>query len=61
MEKERAKAAYWKAHAEGKTDQAISDMARLALVRQRRDEAKNKRDGDQKCKSNPFPKLDRIS
>ncbi|KAI8817123.1 casein kinase substrate phosphoprotein PP28-domain-containing protein [Fimicolochytrium jonesii] len=39
LEKERAKAAFWKAQAEGKTDQARADMARLAIIRKQREEA----------------------
>jgi len=38
-EKEAAKQKYWKLHQEGKTDQAKSDMARLAVIRQKREEA----------------------
>ncbi|KAF9908888.1 hypothetical protein EC991_009294 [Linnemannia zychae] len=38
-EKEAAKQKYWKLHQEGKTDQAKADMARLAIIRQKREEA----------------------
>ncbi|KAF9110144.1 hypothetical protein BGX27_006729 [Mortierella sp. AM989] len=38
-EKEAAKQKYWKLHQEGKTDQAKADMARLAVIRQKREEA----------------------
>jgi len=48
IEKERAKAAYWKAHLEGKTEQARADMARLALVRKQREEAAKKREEELK-------------
>ncbi|CAM9149425.1 unnamed protein product, partial [Discosporangium mesarthrocarpum] len=40
LEAERKKAHYQKLHAEGKTEEAQVDMARLALVRKRREEAK---------------------
>ncbi|KAK3809346.1 MAG: 28 kDa heat and acid-stable phosphoprotein [Benniella sp.] len=42
-EKDAAAQKYWKLHQEGKTDQAKADMARLAVVRQRREEAAAKR------------------
>lgn len=38
-EKEAAQARYWKLHQEGKTDQAKADMARLAVIRKKREEA----------------------
>lgn len=43
-EPERKKAAYMKRHLEGKTDEAKADLARLALVRKQREEAKLKRE-----------------
>ncbi|KAJ3064620.1 heat- and acid-stable phosphoprotein, partial [Rhizoclosmatium hyalinum] len=39
LEAERKKAAFWKAQAEGKTDQAKSDLARLAIIKKQREEA----------------------
>lgn len=44
LQKEQAKAHYMKMTAEGKTDQARSDLARLALIRKQREEAKLKRE-----------------
>ncbi|KAI8363072.1 casein kinase substrate phosphoprotein PP28-domain-containing protein [Mortierella sp. GBAus27b] len=43
VEREANAQKYWKMHQEGKTDQAKADMARLAIVRQRREEAAAKR------------------
>ena len=37
LQAQQAKERYQKLHAEGKTDEAKSDLARLALVRERRD------------------------
>lgn len=39
IEKERAKEAYMKKTMEGKTDQARSDLARLAIIKKNREEA----------------------
>ncbi|KAJ3105566.1 heat- and acid-stable phosphoprotein [Phlyctochytrium planicorne] len=47
MEKERAKAAFWKAQMEGKTDQARADLARLAIIKKQREEAARKRAEEQ--------------
>ena len=43
QEAERKKAAFWKAQMEGKTDQAKSDLARLAIIKKQREEAARKR------------------
>ena len=43
MEKERAKAAFWKAQMEGKTEQARADLARLAIIKKQREEAARKK------------------
>jgi len=43
IEKQRAKARYQKLHAEGKTDEARADLARLAIIRKQREEAAAKR------------------
>ncbi|KAI8834494.1 casein kinase substrate phosphoprotein PP28-domain-containing protein, partial [Chytridium lagenaria] len=43
VEKERAKAAFWKAQMEGKTDQARADLARLAIIKKQREEAARKK------------------
>ncbi len=50
MEKQRSAKAYQKLHEAGKTDEARSDLARLALIRQQREEAARKRDETVKCK-----------
>lgn len=48
MEKQRAQAHYQKLHAEGKTDQARADLARLAIVKQNRADAAAKREAERK-------------
>lgn len=48
LEKQRAQANYQKLHAEGKTEQARADLARLAIIKQARAEAAAKRDQDKK-------------
>ncbi|CAH0563986.1 unnamed protein product [Brassicogethes aeneus] len=50
IEKQKAQAHYQKLHAEGKTDQARADLARLAIIRQQREDAKKQREMDQKQK-----------
>ncbi|XP_072931981.1 28 kDa heat- and acid-stable phosphoprotein [Epargyreus clarus] len=50
IERQRAAAAYQKAHAEGKTDQARADLARLAIIRQQREEAAKRREMEKKAK-----------
>ncbi|CAH0579277.1 unnamed protein product [Chrysodeixis includens] len=50
IEKQRAAAAYQKLHAEGKTDQARADLARLAIIRQQREEAAKRREAEKKAK-----------
>lgn len=42
-EKQEAKDKYWKLHVQGKTDQAKTDLARLARIRAEREEAQAKR------------------
>ena len=44
MAKQQAQARYQKLHAEGKTDEAKSDLARLAIIRKQREDAKLKRE-----------------
>ena len=50
VEKQQKQAQYQKLHQQGKTEQAKSDLARLAIIRQQREEAakhrelKNKKD-----------------
>ncbi len=48
LEKQRAKAHYQKLHAEGKTDEARADLARLAIIRKQREEAAKKREEEKK-------------
>ena len=43
IEKEQARQRYEKLHAEGKTDEARADLARLAIVRKQREEAAQKK------------------
>lgn len=46
IEKQRAQAHYQKLHAEGKTEQARADLARLAIIKQQREEAKKRREAE---------------
>jgi hypothetical protein len=59
LEKAAAQERYWKLHQEGKTEQAKADLARLAIVRQQREEAAQKRLAEQEAKkaykANPTP------
>lgn len=48
LEKQRAQAHYQKLHAEGKTDQARADLARLAIIKQHRAEAAARREAEKK-------------
>ncbi|KAK9883793.1 hypothetical protein WA026_001988 [Henosepilachna vigintioctopunctata] len=50
IERQKAKAQYQKLHAEGKTDQAKADLARLAIIKQQREEARLRRENEQKEK-----------
>lgn len=50
IEKQRAQANYQKLHAEGKTDQARADLARLAIIKQHRAEAAARREAEKKGK-----------
>lgn len=43
IEKEQARQRYEKLHAEGKTDEARADLARLAIIRKQREEAAQKK------------------
>jgi len=52
IEKQRAKARYQKLHAEGKTDEARADLARLAIIRKQREEAAAKREAEKIAKDN---------
>lgn len=44
IQKQRATAHYRKMHSEGKTEEARADLARLAIIRQQREEAAKKRE-----------------
>jgi glucan-binding YG repeat protein len=44
LQKEQAKAHYMKMQMEGKTDQARADLARLAIIRKQREDAKLKKE-----------------
>ncbi|XP_014277374.1 28 kDa heat- and acid-stable phosphoprotein [Halyomorpha halys] len=46
IEKARASAQYQKLHAEGRTAQAQADLARLAIVKQQREEAAKRREAE---------------
>lgn len=50
LEKQRAALHYQKLHAEGKTEEARSDLARLAIIKQQREEAARKREVEKKEK-----------
>jgi len=50
IEKEQAKAYYDKLHAEGKTDEAQADLARLAIIKKQRQEAALKREEEKKTR-----------
>lgn len=44
VEKQKAALHYQKLHAEGKTEEARADLARLAIIKQQREEAAKKRE-----------------
>lgn len=48
LEKQRAYANYQRLHAAGKTDEARADLARLAIIKQQREEAARKREDEKK-------------
>ncbi|XP_078035534.1 28 kDa heat- and acid-stable phosphoprotein [Augochlora pura] len=50
LEKQKAYANYQKLHAAGKTDEARADLARLAIVKQQREEAAKRRELEKKQK-----------
>ncbi|KAH8304651.1 hypothetical protein KR018_010349 [Drosophila ironensis] len=49
IEKQKARQRYEKLHAQGKTTEAKADLARLALIRQQREEAAAKREAEKKA------------
>lgn len=48
LEKQQSAARYAKMHAEGKTEEARADLARLAIIKQHRAEAAARRDREKK-------------
>ena len=50
IERQKATQAYRRLHEAGKTDEARRDMARLAIIRQQREEAAKQREAERKCK-----------
>ncbi|CAD6235453.1 GSCOCG00007907001-RA-CDS [Cotesia congregata] len=50
IEKQRAYANYQKLHAAGKTDEARADLARLAIIKQQREDAAKRREDEKKQK-----------
>lgn len=50
LEKQQSAARYAKLHAEGKTEEARSDLARLAIIKQQRAEAAAKKEREKKEK-----------
>ncbi|XP_037916507.1 28 kDa heat- and acid-stable phosphoprotein-like [Hermetia illucens] len=50
LEKQKAQLLYQKLHAEGKTEQARADLARLAIIKQHRAEAAARREAEKKEK-----------
>lgn len=50
LEKQRAQANYQRLHAAGKTDEARADLARLAIIKQQREEAAKKREEEKRQK-----------
>lgn len=49
IEKQQARARYQKLHAEGKTQEAHSDLARLAIIRKEREAAAKKLEAEKLC------------
>ncbi|XP_063223634.1 28 kDa heat- and acid-stable phosphoprotein-like isoform X2 [Bacillus rossius redtenbacheri] len=50
LERQRAQANYQRLHAEGKTEEARADLARLAIIKQQRAEAAKRREEEKKQK-----------
>nr|CAD7456717.1 unnamed protein product [Timema tahoe] len=50
VERQRAQANYQRLHAEGKTEEARADLARLAIIKQQREEAAKQREQEKKQK-----------
>jgi hypothetical protein len=49
LDRQRAQANYQRLHAEGKTEEARADLARLAIIKQQRAEAAKRREEEKKC------------
>jgi len=50
MEKEKARQDYQRLHAQGKTEQAQADLARLQIIKKQREDAAKKREGEKVAK-----------
>ena len=48
IDKQKSQAAYQKLHSQGKTEQAKADLARLAIIKQQRQEAADRREKERK-------------
>jgi len=57
LEAERKRLEYQRLHAQGKTDEARADLARLAIIKKQREDAAKKRDEDKKAKEAADAKL----
>lgn len=53
--RQRSAASYRKLHEAGKTEEAQRDLARLAIIRQKREEAARKKEAELKGQALPFP------
>jgi hypothetical protein len=60
-EKAEARARYMKLHQAGKTDQARADLARLAIVRQQREEAARQKEAERLAKEEAARKKKELS
>lgn len=49
LDRQRAQANYQRLHAEGKTEEARADLARLAIIKQQRAEAAKRREEEKQC------------
>jgi len=57
LEAERKRQEYLRLHAQGKTDEARADLARLAIIKKQREEAAKKREEEKKAKEEAEAKL----
>lgn len=60
IEKQRAQAHYQKLHAEGKTEQARADLARLAVIKQQREDAQKRREEEKKGTKNKVENIEKL-